>query len=251
MKKQVEIISLIYKSTQYLNFIYDQLKNNCKSNLYDIHVRIVANDASDEVLEHLKKLDIKYTIYNAANPSEYYLNRVYKAYNFAVQTSDFENIILVNSDNMFSDGWIDNLMKHHDGANIPCTLLIESGKMPSGKYGISKNFGTHPNNLKYDKWKEYSSKLIEQNKHVIKPGGLYGAVLFNRDRFIVAKGYPEGNVYSYGFGYDASKGPVGYEFIKSSDDYFFHDILEKEYGMKHITVFDSVLYHIQTGEKDE
>ena len=37
----------------------------------------------------------------------------------------------------------------------------------------------------------------------------------------------------------------------SGDDYYFHEILEKKFGMKHITVFDSPVYHIIEGEKDE
>ena len=37
---------------------------------------------------------------------------------------------------------------------------------------------------------------------------------------------------------------------KAGDAYYFQDILEKKYGMKHVTVFDSPVYHIIEGEKD-
>ena len=38
---------------------------------------------------------------------------------------------------------------------------------------------------------------------------------------------------------------------KAGDDYFFHNVLEAKHNMKHITVFNSLVYHIQEGEKDE
>jgi len=31
----------------------------------------------------------------------------------------------------------------------------------------------------------------------------------------------------------------------------FEEILEKKYGMTHITALDSLVYHFQEGEKDE
>ena len=97
MKKNIEIISLIFKSTQYLHFIVDKLKSElCKADGWNVGVRIVANDATPEVLEELKKIDIPYTIYNSPNPNEYYLNRVYKAYNFCVTSSNYDNVCLIN-----------------------------------------------------------------------------------------------------------------------------------------------------------
>lgn len=55
--------------------------------------------------------------------------------------------------------------------------------------------------------------------------------------------YPEGNIYDDGIG------TLG-RFVKSGDAYYFDDILRVKYNMKHITVFDSLVYHIQEGEKD-
>ena len=125
MKKNIEVVSLIYKSVQYLHFIYEQLKSDmCKVDGWDVSVRIVANDATDEVIDELKKLDINYTIYNNPDSNEFYLNRVYRAYNFCVESSKYDNVCLVNSDDGFCEGWLENLLKHHDGINIPCSRLV-------------------------------------------------------------------------------------------------------------------------------
>ena len=68
--------------------------------------------------------------------------------------------------------------------------------------------------------------------------------VFETQRFIESKMYPEGNIYHNGIG------KLGI-MIKSGDAYYFQNILENKYDMKHITVFDSLVYHIQEGEKDE
>lgn len=242
----IEIISLIYCNTDYLEMIVEELKKVQRENSQiNVGIRVVANDANKKVIRKLRKLDVPYAIYNDKNPDEYYINRVYRCYNYAVKTSKYDNVCLVNSDMCFSKNWLKNLLKYHNGVNIPSSRLIESGKMPSGKYGVSLNCGTHPTCMDFEKWQKVSEKMAFNDKDVVKEGGLYMPCIFETKRFIEAGGYPEGNVYSGGIG--SLRG----EFIKSGDDYFFHDILEKKFNMKHITVFDSLCYHIQEGERDE
>ena len=145
MNKNLEIITLIYKSVDYLNFIFKQLKSEfCQVEEWEINVKIVANDATDNVLNRLKELDIDYVIYNDPKPDAYYLSRVYRAWNYSGSLSEYDNICFVNSDMMFSKDWLENLLIHHDGRNIPCSRLVESGKMRSGKHGISYNCGRYP-----------------------------------------------------------------------------------------------------------
>ena len=82
---------------EYLDLIYKELKNdNCKVDGWDITLRIVANDATPEVISRLKSLDIPYSIYNDPKPDDYYLNRVYRCWNYAGETSDSDNICFVN-----------------------------------------------------------------------------------------------------------------------------------------------------------
>ena len=79
MNQSIEVIALIFKSLDYLDLIYNELKSNkCKVDGWDVTVRIVANDATPEVIEKLKSLDIPYSIYNDPKPDDYYLNRVYR-----------------------------------------------------------------------------------------------------------------------------------------------------------------------------
>ena len=241
MNKTIEIIALIFKSVDYLDLIYNEMKGeNCKVDGWDISLRIVANDATLQVIDKLKSLDIPYSIYNDPKPNDYYLNRVYRCWNFAGKNSKAENICFVNSDMVFSKDWLSNLLKHHDGINIPCSRLVESGKMLSGTHGVSYNCGRGPKDIDYKLWGDVvANKKIDEIKH----GGLYMPCVFNTMRFIESGMYPEGNIYQDGVG--TLNG-----FIQSGDDWYFKK-LENEYNMKHVTIFDSLVYHIQEGEKDE
>jgi hypothetical protein len=240
-KKTIEVISLIFKSVDYLNLIYNEFKKmNNSVDDWNVYFRIVANNATDEVLEKLKTLDIPYTIYNDHKPNDYYLNRVYRCWNFAGKTSEYDNICFVNSDMVFSEGWLENLLKYHDGINIPCSRLVESGKMLSGTHGVSYNCGRSPKDIDFELWKTLVEKTKLNESH---GGGLFMPCVFNKKRFVESGMYPEGNIYSDGVG-------TLNKFIESGDSWYFKK-LESEYGMKHITIFDSLVYHIQEGEKDE
>lgn len=246
MKKNIEIISLIYKSVDYLNFICGELEGPfSKVDGWDVGLRIVANDATPEVLEALKKCKIPYSIYNDPNPKDFYLNRVYRAWNFAGTSSEYDNICFVNSDMMFGPKWLENLLKHHNGKAIPCSRLVESGKMRSGSYGIEKDFGKHPTNMNPTQFYDF---VKETSEPTIKQGGLYMPCILKKDRFIEGGMYPEGNLF-----YENGKVVVGYPndrpVMCSGDDFFFKG-LEKRFGMQHVTVFDSLVYHIQEGEMD-
>ncbi|HRI34939.1 MAG TPA: hypothetical protein PLD02_14415, partial [Saprospiraceae bacterium] len=229
-----------------LKFIVDQFKSGvCEVEGWKVGYRIVANDATPEVIEAVKMCGIPYSIFTNPDPKEYYLNRVYRAYNFCITSSKYDNICPVNSDQVYSKDWLANLLKYHDGINIPCSRLVESGKMPSGLHGInlgSEHFGRHPNNFNWQGWFDYAERIKENR---IETCGLYMPCILNKERAIESGLYPNGNLYNTGFG------NYGDIFLRSGDDYYFHEILEERYRMRHITVFDSVVYHIIEGEKDE
>ena len=70
MKRNVEIVSLVYKSVAYLEFIAEQLKRECcKVPGWDVGVRVVLNDADPKVLERSKSMDVPITVYNDPVPS--------------------------------------------------------------------------------------------------------------------------------------------------------------------------------------
>ena len=182
INKNLEIIGLIFKSLDYLDLLESQLKSDfCKAEGWNIGIRIVANDANEKILNKLKNLNINYSIYNDPKPKDYYLNRVYRCWNFCGQSSKYDNICFVNSDMVFTKNWLSNLLKHHDGINIPTSRLIESGKMPSGIHGISIDCGKNANKIDYNRLFKVS-EIISENKILEK--GLYMPCIFEKSKFL-------------------------------------------------------------------
>ena len=197
MNKNVEVIGMVYKSVQYLDLLYTELKKKYTTTVdgWTVGVRIVANDANPAVLDRLSKMDIPYSVYNDKSKNDYYLNRVYRCWNYCGVSSRYDNICFVNSDMVFSDNWLSNILKHHNGVNIPCSRLVESGKLLSGQHAISMNFGRHANHINRLSWETYSRNKSYNELHA---GGLYMPCILEKKRFIESGMYPEGNIYSDG-----------------------------------------------------
>lgn len=249
--KSIELITLIYKSTDYLDLIVSEFKKDyCKVDGWDVRYKIIANDPTESVKNHLPSTGIDYVIYNDPKPNDYYLNRVYRAWNYGGFNSECDNFCFVNSDMVFSEDWLSNLLKHHNGENIACSRLVESGKLPSalGRHGVDMmaragrpNFGTNPKNINYSEWYKMANSIKEDR---VERSGLLMPSLFSTSFFKETGGFPEGNIYS-----DGKAGSMVGHVVEPGDVYYFNK-LERDYGMKHVTVFDSLVYHIQEGEKD-
>jgi hypothetical protein len=242
--KTIEVISLIYKSPSYFDFIAKQFSDYCpNTDQYETSFRFIANNPTQKLLDHARsRTDVKTDVY-LSDKESYYINRVYLGYNFGVMTSEADYVCLVNSDDCFSPGWLFNLYKWSSTKPvIAASRLIESGKLKSGQHGIEKYFGNSPENYQESEFIEFS-KSISQIDSAVR-GGLYMPMLISRDIFLKAGGFPPGNICEDGVG---GRGRV----LKAGDDFFFHDVLEKKFNLMHITPLDSNVYHFQEGEKDE
>ena len=233
---RVTVVGMVYKSLSYLDFMLEQIWDYCLDSEHDVDYLIIANDATTEVLDALE--GYKHVVYNDPKPDDYYLNRVYRAWNFGAEKAPGDVIVFVNSDMAFSEDWLDNLLKHLRPDTIPVSRLVESGKLRSGRYGMEKSFGKTPE--KFRRW-GFDPFVKKMSRNETKKGGLYMPCAFHKEEFLAAGGYPEGNIYEEGIGQHGGR------FVKSGDDYFFHDVMKDK---KHLTVFDSIVYHIQEGELD-
>jgi len=249
LKSQVKrpkysIACLIYKSVEWLDFVYKQLLKY--TDLNDIEFYFVANDAAPHVIQYLKNNHIPHYIHqnSKSNNDEWYINNVYRAWNYAVHVAKGDFVVLINSDMCFSDGWLRNLIASYDGKNVVSSRLVESGKLLSGLHGIEKNFGKDISDYKEQDFLEFANSISKEKKI---DGGLYMPILFRKEHFLKVNGYPEGN-------------------LKKNSDIFSNDIalpheeqvpgdevLMKKLetiGIKHQTAFNSIVYHFQCGEQD-
>lgn len=230
---KISVICLIYKSIGYANFILNSFKKY--TDLQDnVEFCFIANDPTNELITHFDKNNIPYKLFQNKDPEEYYLNRVYRAWNFGGFESNGDIIVFINSDMAFSKNWLENLLRNLREDRIVTCRLIESGKLRSGKYGIEKNFGRTYSEFDDEAFQNFVSKV---SKPEIKEGGLFMPCAIYKDSFVKSGGYPIGN--------RTEKNGN----ITPGDKILFYENL-LPIGIKHYTVFDSLIYHVQEGEMD-
>jgi len=245
LQPEISIICLIYKSTKWLQFVYDQVLRHTDLSNKDFF--FVANDANENVRNYLRDHYIPHYIFNNTEEQrkEWYINNVYRAWNFSAQIAKGEYILFINSDMAFSPNWVENMFEKMNGKNCIASRLVESGKMPSGKHGISKNFGQLIDEYDKQGFLKYAESVRE--KKVID-GGLFMPLMIKRGDFLKVGGYPEGNVVPGSDHFTPTIAKQG-EPIASGDVVLMERL--KTIGIKHQTCFDSISYHFQEGEMDD
>jgi len=228
---RVTVVCLVYKSISYIDFVW----NSFKKYTANADFLFVANDATEKVKSYLKEKNLPHLIFENEDKDEFYLNRVYRAWNFGGFNAPGEIIVFVNSDMAFSPDWLENLVKNLNKKRIVCSRLVESGKILSGRYAIMKNFGETYKEFNDEAFQKYAQKIKKPELH---KGGLFMPCAVYKDVFIKSGGYPIGNRKEQ----DSSE--------TSGDFILFYEKL-KPMGVEHYTVFDSIVYHVQEGEMDE
>lgn len=245
-RPKYSIVCLIYKSVDWLKFVYEQVLKY--TDLSDKEFYFVANDANEEVLKYLKDNYIPHYIFNNSeeNRQEWYINNVYRAWNYAAEVAKGDFIVFINSDMAFTPNWLENLINSYSGSNCVASRLVESGKLEVGKNGIKKDFGRTISEYKEDDFQRYAQIVCSQK---IIEGGLYMPLLIRKDVFDRIGGYPEGNVRKNTEDFFHPKIAKKGEELISGDTVFVEKL--KTIGIRHQTAYNSIVYHFQCGEMDE
>ena len=235
----VSVVCLIYRSPAYARFVHDSFDRHTgagRGTRYgNVEFTFVANDPTDKLLKFLRSSGLNHTVFRNPDPDEHYMNRVYRAWNHGGMAASGDVLVFVNSDMAFAPDWLDNLLKRLDERTIVTSRLVESGKMRAGKYGIERDFGTTHSKFDDKAFQEFARSV---SKDKTEPGGLFMPCAIYADTFRRSGGYPIGN----------RAEPDGS--TTSGDAIFFYETL-RAMGVSHVTAFDSIVYHVQEGEKDE
>ncbi len=238
------LICLVYKSVEWLKFIYEQVVKH--TDLTDKEFFFVANDANEPVLRYLRDNYIPHYVFNNTpkQRDEWFINNVYRAYNFAVGKARGDFLVFLNSDMAFTPGWFDQLWKAYQGGNCLTSRLVESGKLRSGRYGVERDFGRDYLSYREEEFQNYARDLALPE---IREGGLFMPLLIRKEHFEQVGGYPEGNILP---GSDIFKPLIARlgEPCISGDNVLMQKLQVR--GVRHQTVFDSIVYHFQCGESD-
>lgn len=247
LKPAVTIVALIYKSTDWLKFSYSQILKY--TDMSDKELIFVANDAAEDVKKYLKENYIPH--YNFENTAEHkqqwYINNVYRAWNYGGFQAKGDYVLFVNSDMAFTPDWVENLIAALDGNNCVVSRLVESGKLTSGKEEnedpcFEHNFGKFIEEFKEQDFQQFAEKIKQQK---IIDGGAFMPLLIKKQDFEKVGGYPEGNVVPGSDIFKPTIAEKGQELV--SGDIILMAKL-KTLGVKHQTVYSSVSYHFQEGE---
>lgn len=242
LRPSISIVALIYKSTDWLKFCYEQVLKY--TDLKDKEFFFVANDASEEVKACLQEQYIPHYIFNNTeeHKQEWYINNVYRAWNYGATQAKGDYILFINSDMAFTPRWVEKLYAHLDGHNCVGSRLVESGKLATGGLNIEKDFGKLIEEYKELEFQEYAQTISLPE---LVEGGAFMPLLIKREDFLKVGGYPEGNVVR---GSNIHHPTIG----TKTDDLVSGDIVLMEklaaQGIIHKTAFDSLSYHFQEGE---
>lgn len=236
---EITVALLIYKSSDYLDFVMESLLSHTSKN-HNVRYLIVCNDATDEVIikasEYASELTknynphIKVVTHNNPNPDDWWIQNVYNAWNRCLNECDTDYICFVNSDMAFTEGWLDNLAKYDTMQFIPTSRLVESGRMPSLPGLISRNFGQSIREFDREGFERFAEE--QKREGAMTWVGAYMPSLFKVDTLKSIGGWSKniGNT--------------------PGDQITFKKLFQR-YGLKHVMVLDSIAYHLQRGESAE
>lgn len=240
----VSIICLIYKSTEWLRFVYEQVMRY--TDLRNMEFYFVANDATEDVLDYLRNQYIPHVVWNNSEQQrqEFYINNVYRAWNCGAHVARGDYLLFINSDMALSPGWFEGLFEKVDGQSCVASRLVESGKLHSGLHGVSRDFGRTVSSYDEEGFLAFAQSISE---HSVAESGLFMPLLLRRDDFWRVGGYPEGNIVP-GSSLFAPRIAAPGEPCVSGDQVLMQKL--SSIGVHHRTAFDSVVYHFQCGEMD-
>jgi len=234
---KISICSLIYRSTLFAQSTWDSIHDHTPM-LHTGEARFffVANDATPEIKTFLKDYphtvndnthytDEELFISGYAKPE--YISRVYAGWNRAIDESD-EICVLVNSDHIFSDGWLEGLLKYLAEDTFVCSQLVE-WKDPIFPKAWLKDFGHRPDQFDHKGFAKYAKVEAKEEAYA---GGSYMPCAFYKSDLR----YPHGNIAGDSFDEVACYG----------DEKFVKDLRSR--GIKHITSKESIVYHFKEGE---
>jgi hypothetical protein len=253
MTPAVTVICLVYQSTAYAKCFYESLhRHTPELQSGEARLLFVANDATEEVLTFLRENDYPFVENN--NPKQTladlkqrgyawpdYIARVYRGYNFGIQHAETPEIVLMNSDNFVSRGWLHNLRKRLDNNRVVSPVLVQPHAVfpnpINGTHSRVMDFGRRLDD--FEKMEPHFVAWAETIKQdSVGIGNPFMPLLLYKWQAEVAGGYPCGNIAD-----DAGN-------IKlTGDTYFFKKLAAL--GIEHINANDSIVYHLQEGEKYE
>jgi len=252
VKPKVTLICLIYAGVDWLEFQYGELLALSKEfSPGQIEILFVTNDATDSVIRFLDDNHIPYVkAPGRASKDEWYINSVYRAYNYGVNMASGDYVFLTNSDMSYTKGFLMSLFMHAGSDKYVVGKLVESGRLKPAEHAVEKNFGKILRRFKREKFNKFAESISEKGEI---PGGLYMPSIVRKDVFQNLGGFPEGNIAPSSLDAYLGGKPPRYALLGEKvlpGDFAFMQKASLA-GISHVTAQDAIAYHFQEGEKSD
>lgn len=246
----ITIASLIYRSKKYADAIYSSvLEFTPKVRRGEAEFFFMANDPTPELMQHLKGSGYPHFVnynphrsedelYSMGYGEPEYIHRVYRGWNECIRCARGDIVVLVNSDNILSPDWLENLLKYLSPRTIVCSKLVERRHPTHGIFpsAYHREFGSHPDNFNREAFLRFCERVRMTG---LEEGGAYMPCAFYKTGATKVGLYPEGNIAGSSF----------HNVVDFGDRVFFKKL--SRIDVKHVTALDSIAYHFKEGESDE
>lgn len=248
--EKITIISLIYRSCEFAKSLYESLlKHTPELHNGEAEFYFIANDATEEVLKYLVDNNYPHIICNNHHYTEVelfnkgyafpeYINRVYAGYNFGIKQATNPIVVLINSDNFFSPNWLTNLKKRVTYTLAVSSRIIQPTYFKNPRNGSFCEIYQFGDTIRTFNEEEFLKAVQELSNDSISVGNVFMPIMLYKSTIEMAKYYPEGNLHA-----------GSYNDIRVTGDVEFFNILESM-GVTHIRSNDSIVYHLNIGEKE-
>jgi hypothetical protein len=248
----ISIASLISQSPAHADFVFDSLRQHTPMMWAEgqIDFFFVAVDPTTEVLKHLQNRKYRYETIRNTDVSEkslfkkgiswpIELHRMYRAWNHALRKAKGEIVVLVENDHAFSPQWLENLLEYAGEQMVVSPRVLErSNPFPSRINGTGaemRDFGKAPYEFRRDDFLAFAETF---SRDCTTQGGCFFPCVIHKSMAKRVGYFPEGNIAGDDFYHVADYG----------DRKFFRKLQAE--GVQHITVHNSIVYHMQCEEHD-
>lgn len=247
---KITVVSLIYKSPAYARGFHDALiRSTPEIATGEVDFFYVANNANKRTLRELERMRVKFYKFNRKelNLKEHeatgfakpeYLSRVYAAYNYAIQKSSTDYVLLLNSDMVMAPGWFQAMKNHLNPDLLLSPSLVERNHPKFGVFpgATMHNFGFNFRSFKWSEWTEFCKNASLEKKPILLDGGPYMPSVVSRSRVLTVGGFPEGNI----------RGKSYLDVSEYGDEHLFNKLGSQ--GIKHQSITNVFCYHFKEGE---
>lgn len=249
----ISIFALIYASTNYADAVFASLKTTTPELASgEAEFFFVANNASGKVKAHLRARDYPHIVHDFERepvpPDIFrsdkfdYMIDVYRGWNEGILQADGDVILPVNSDHVFFDGWLTELIKVWTPGRALSPVMIEPNEIRlskrNGTGSLHGPYGRSPREFDIDAFKSHCEKNYS---HRLTRGGCYMPCMILKQVVLDVGLFRPGNI-------DLDTGIWKKSGYPADIDMFAK---LKQNGIDHQTCWTSFCYHFMEGELRE